>query len=230
MARIKASKKRTTEQVEADEQQAAKDKRAKASAQFVHGLFGLDGLTAVVIGGEGVLGGAIAEGLANAGAHAVVAGINQENGDACVERISQAGGTAEFFKLDATKREDLEALVKHISESKRRCDILVNAAGINAATPFLEISDDEWDRILNVNLRSVRLACQVFGKAMLDAGNGGSIINIASASSETPLSRVFTYSVTKAGVLNLTRNLAREWAEQGIRVNALSPGFFPAEQ
>ena len=83
---------------------------------------------------------------------------------------------------------------------------------------------------MNVNVRSVRLACQVFGKDMLDRGTRASIINIASVSSELPLSRVFTYSTSKAAVLSLTRNLAREWATKGIRVNALSPGFFPAEQ
>lgn len=200
------------------------------STAYVRDLFALDGLTAVVVGGEGVLGGAFSEGLAAAGAHTVVAGINQENGDACVGRIQDAGGSAEFFAADATKREDLEALVKHLSDGGRCCDVLVNAAGINSSTPFLEISDDEWDRILNVNLRSVRISCQVFGQFMLDSGRGGSIINIASASAQLPLSRVFTYSVSKAGVLSLTRNLAREWATQGIRVNALSPGFFPAEQ
>ncbi|HID20991.1 MAG TPA: SDR family oxidoreductase, partial [Planctomycetaceae bacterium] len=148
----------------------------------------------------------------------------------CVERIRDAGGSAEFFRLDATRRDDLEALVEHLSAQNRPLHILVNAAGINSPTPFLEISDEEWERILNVNLRSVRLACQVLGKYMLDQNTPGSIINIASASAEIPLSRVFTYSVSKAGVLNLTRNLAREWAPHGIRVNALSPGFFPAEQ
>ena len=200
------------------------------SMSYLHGLFALDGLTAVVVGGEGVLGGSFCEALAAAGAHVIVAGLNQENGDACVVRIRDAGGSAEFFAVNATKREELEALVKHLEDQGRQLQILVNAAGINSATPFLEITDDEWEKILNVNLRSVRLACQVFGKYMLDNKTPGSIINIASASAQIPLSRVFTYSVTKAGVLSLTRNLAREWAPHSIRVNALSPGFFPAEQ
>src|SRR5207247_5682713 len=112
----------------------------------------------------------------------------------------------------------------------RCCDVLVNGAGTNSPTPFLEISDDEWERIFNVNLNTVRLACQVLGKCMLDKGRGGSIINVASLSAVVPLSRVFTYSATKAALLNLTQNLAREWAPHGIRVNAISPGFFPAEQ
>ena len=108
-------------------------------------------------------------------------------------------------------------------------DILLNGAGINSATPFFEITEDEWDRILNVDLRSIFLGCQVFGKAMVDAG-GGSIINISSASSGPPLSKVFTYSVAKGGVNQITQFLAREFAPHHVRVNALVPGFFPAEQ
>jgi NAD(P)-dependent dehydrogenase (short-subunit alcohol dehydrogenase family) len=115
-----------------------------------------------------------------------------------------------------------------------RADVLVNCAGVNSATPYLEITDEEWDKILAVNLRGVHLACQVFGRRMIEGGqggsHGGSIINIGSVSADIPLSRVFAYSASKAGVVNLTRNLAREWGAQGVRVNAICPGFFPAEQ
>jgi NAD(P)-dependent dehydrogenase (short-subunit alcohol dehydrogenase family) len=89
---------------------------------------------------------------------------------------------------------------------------------------------EEWHRILDTNLTSYMLSCQIFGKAMVERGKGGTIINISSASSEIPLSRVLTYSVSKAGVNILTRYLARELAPHRIRVNALVPGFFPAEQ
>lgn len=201
-----------------------------SSSAYLQNLFGLDGKTAVVIGGTGVLGGSFCEALAGAGAHTVVVGRNPENGQACVDRIAAAGGSAEFMAADSTKSEDLQAIVDHVVASGKNVDILVNSAGVNSATPFLEIEDDEWERIVNVNLRSVRLACQIFARHMLDKGVKGSIINIASLSGMTALSRVFTYSATKAAVLNLTQNLAREWATQGIRVNALSPGFFPAEQ
>ena len=197
---------------------------------YVDDLFGLAGKTAVVIGGTGVLGGAFSEALGGAGAHVYVVGRNSEHGDACVERIKQLGGSAEFFSADSTKREDLDAIVAKLKSEDHHADVVINGAGINSATPFLEITDDEWERILNVNLRGVRLGCQVFGQYMLDRESGGSIINIASLSGITALSRVFTYSATKAAVLNLTQNLAREWGTQGIRVNALSPGFFPAEQ
>ena len=201
-----------------------------SASDYLQRLFGLEGRTAVVIGGGGVLGGTISETFAGAGAHVIVADMSRENGEACVRRIAEAGGSAEFFAADATSRSDLEAITAHLDENSREADVLLNGAGINSATPFLEIEDEEWERILNVNLRSVRLSCQVFGKHMLDRQTKGSIINIASMAGMTALSRVFTYSVTKAGVINLTQNLAHEWAPHGIRVNALSPGFFPAEQ
>ena len=200
------------------------------SESYLRQQFGLDGRTAVVIGGTGVLGGAFSEALASAGAHTVVVGRNAERGAACVGRITSAGGSAEYMAADSTTRGDLEAVVAHLSGQDRQADVLINGAGVNSATPFLEIDDEEWERILNVNLRGVRLACQVFGAYMLDRGTAGSIINVASLSGITALSRVFTYSATKAAVINLTQNLAREWAPHGIRVNSLSPGFFPAEQ
>ncbi|MDA1015929.1 MAG: SDR family NAD(P)-dependent oxidoreductase, partial [Planctomycetota bacterium] len=135
---------------------------------YVEDLFGLTGKTAVVIGGTGVLGGAFCEALGGAGAHVCVVGRNQEHGDACVARIQKLGGTAEFFAADSTKREDLDAIVTQLRAEDRNADVVVNGAGINSATPFLEITDEEWERILNVNLRGVRLGCQVFGQYMLD--------------------------------------------------------------
>jgi len=107
---------------------------------------------------------------------------------------------------------------------------VVNGAGVNSPTPFLEVPEDELDRIMHVNFRAVYLACQVFGAHLVEAGNGGSIINVGSMSGVIPLSRVFTYSASKAAVHNLSKNLAREWAPQNVRVNTIVPGFFPAEQ
>lgn len=172
----------------------------------------------------------MADALAGAGAHIVVIGRNAEHGAEAVARLTKAGGSGEFVAADATQRADLEQVVTHLKATGRACDILINAAGVNSPTPFLDITDEEWDRIFTVNLTSVRLACQVFGRDMQERQTRGSILNIASLSAITPLSRVYTYSASKAAVLNLTLNLAREWAKIGIRVNALSPGFFPAEQ
>lgn len=201
-----------------------------AAETYLTELFGLDGKTAVVIGGTGVLGSAMALALARAGAAVLLVGQNARKGDTAVARIRAAGGRAEFHSADATRADDLQALAERLVDEKRSCDILINGAGVNSPTPFLEITSEEWDRIFQVNLGSVRTACQIFGRLMIERGTRGAIINVASLSAITPLSRVFTYSASKAAVLNLTRNLAREWAPHGIRVNALSPGFFPAEQ
>ena len=117
--------------------------------------------------------------------------------------------------------------------SHGRIDVLVNGAGANSATPFLEIDDAELQRIVAINQLAVALACQEFGRYFVEraasSGEGASIVNVGSEAGLTPLSRVFTYSMTKAAVHNLTRNLAREWGPLGIRCNVLAPGFFPSE-
>ncbi|MEK7404534.1 MAG: glucose 1-dehydrogenase [Acidobacteriota bacterium] len=192
-------------------------------------LFSLSGKAAVVVGGGGVLAGAMATGFAEAGAAVVIADYNGEAAEARAAEIRNLGRRAIAVQCDATKRADLERALAVTLENFGHVDILVNAAGINSATPFFEIGEEEWQRILDVNLKSVFLACQIFGKAMVEAGRG-SIINISSASAGPPLSRVFTYSVTKAGVNQITQFLAREWAPHNVRVNAIRPGFFPAEQ
>ncbi len=192
-------------------------------------LFNLAGKTAVVIGGTGELCGAMAEGLAAAGARVVLVGRDASKAEKRMAAINSAGGEAVFEACEVTSRADLSALADRISAGGKRVDVLVNGAGVNSPTPFLDITEEEMDRIISINLKGVMLACQVFGARMLAAG-GGSIINLGSISGIVPLSRVFTYSATKAAVHNLTKNLAREWAAQGVRVNTLIPGFFPAEQ
>jgi len=193
-------------------------------------MFSLEGKTAVVVGGGGVLAGAMAEGMAAAGAAIVIVDPNLPNAEARAASIQAKGGRAIAVAADASKREDLERALAETLTRFGSVDILINAAGINSGTPFFEITEAEWQKILDVNLKSVFLACQVFGKAMIDAGRGGSIINISSVSSGPPLSKVFTYSITKAGVNQITQFLAREWAPHRVRVNAIRPGFFPAEQ
>src|SRR5256885_7780331 len=193
-------------------------------------LFSLGGDVAVVIGGGGVLAGAMAEGLATAGAHIAIAGRTRENAESRAEAIAAQGRQAIGIQCDATRKLDLEKLRDAVLERFGRIDILINAAGVNSATPFFDISEEEWHRILDVDLKSVFLACQIFGKAMVDAGRGGAIINLSSASSGPPLSKVLTYGVAKAGVNQITQFLARELAPHHVRVNAILPGFFPAEQ
>ena len=199
-------------------------------SDFLNQLFSLNGKTAVVIGGTGELCGAMAEGLASAGAEVVLVGRSKEKAEARLKSIEAAGGKAWFLPCEVDKRDQLEKLLADVVEKSGKVDVLINGAGMNSATPFLEIPEEEWDRIYEVNIKGVFLACQVFGKYFVDRGEGGSIINVGSMSGVIPLSRVFTYSTTKAAVHNLSKNLAREWAEQNIRVNTLVPGFFPAEQ
>ena len=192
-------------------------------------MFDLTGHVAAVIGGTGVLGGVLCHGLGRAGAAVAVMGRSAERGAARLAALEVEGIRAISVVVDATDRASLEAARRETEERLGPVDILVNAAGVNSSTPFFEIELEEWHRVLDANLTSVFLACQVFGKAMVGRG-GGSIINISSASSGPPLSRVATYSVAKAGLNNLTQYLARELAPSRVRVNAIAPGFVPAEQ
>lgn len=199
-------------------------------SDYLNQLFSLAGKTAVVIGGTGELCGAMAEGLAGAGAEVVLVGRSEAKAKARLEKINASGGKAYFLPCEVDQRSQLEKLLADVVDRSGQVDVLVNGAGMNSATPFLEIPEEEWDRIYDVNTKGVFMACQVFGKYFVDRDQGGSIINVGSMSGVIPLSRVFTYSSTKAAVHNLSKNLAREWAEKNIRVNTLVPGFFPAEQ
>jgi len=200
-------------------------------------LFDLSSNVAVVIGGTGVLGGAMAEALASHGAHVIVGGRSEERGQARVDAITAAGGKASFQSIDATDRDKLVAARDAIEKEHGKVSILVNAAGGNrpdATLPpgskFSELPLEAWQGVFDLNLvGGVLLPSQVFGESMVASGKG-SIINIASMAGMIPLSRVVAYSASKAAVINLTQFLAREWATTGVRVNALSPGFFPAEQ
>jgi NAD(P)-dependent dehydrogenase (short-subunit alcohol dehydrogenase family) len=200
-------------------------------------LFNLSGEVAVVIGGTGVLGGGLADGLAAAGAKVAVLGRNAERGDARAKAIRDGGGEARFFAADASDRASLSKARAGIERELGAATILVNAAGgndpkvtVTAERSFESIAADDWRSAFDLNLvGGALLPCQEFGPAMCAAGKG-SIINIASVSAHLPLSRVVAYSAAKAAVLNLTQFLAREWAGKGVRVNSITPGFFPAEQ
>jgi NAD(P)-dependent dehydrogenase (short-subunit alcohol dehydrogenase family) len=200
------------------------------SKDYLHDLFGLDGQIAVVIGGTGVLGGALCEGLAQAGALVVVAGRSQERGEERVRQVEALGGKAAFGAVDVASRASLQQLRDGVVNDHGRVDILINCAGVNSATPFEKIDEADWQRVLDTNLKATFEACQLFAPQMASQAEGGSILNIGSVTSHLPLSRVFAYSASKAAVVNLTKNIAREYATKGVRVNALCPGFFPAEQ
>jgi NAD(P)-dependent dehydrogenase (short-subunit alcohol dehydrogenase family) len=200
-------------------------------------LFDLSGEVAVVIGATGVLGGALAEGLADAGAKVAVLGRNAERGMQRVQSIQGRGGQAAFIAADAVSRCSLTEAHEQVEARLGAPTILVNAAGGNdpkvTVTPeqtFEKIAVEDWHANFDLNLvGGVLLPCQEFGPGLCRRGKG-SIINIASVSAHLPLSRVVSYSAAKAAVLNLSLFLAREWAPRGVRVNTITPGFFPAEQ
>lgn len=200
-------------------------------------LFSLESEVAAVLGGTGVLGGAMAEALAAAGARAAVMGRNEERGRERVRHIEAAGGKAIFQQADANDRASLLRARDAVVAKWGTVSVLVNGAGGNrpeATLPpggdFCKLPLEAWQGVFDLNLvGGTLLPSQVFGEVML-AAKKGSIINIASMSAILPLSRVVAYSASKAAVLSLTKFLAREWATRGVRVNAISPGFFPAEQ
>lgn len=200
-------------------------------------LFSLEGETAVVIGGTGVLGGAMAIALADAGARVALVGRSVERGSRRVAEIEESRGVAMFLAADAVDRDSLTRARDSIIERWGPVSVLVNAAGGNrpdATLPpgsdFCQLPLPAWQGVFDLNLvGGVLLPCQVFGAAMIAAARG-SIINIASLAGIIPLSRVVAYSAAKTAVISLTKFLAREWAPRGIRVNAISPGFFPADQ
>ena len=197
---------------------------------YIDEMFGLQGKTAVIIGGGGVLGGKMGESLARAGADIAILDLNLQNAQKQAEAIKAYGVKAVSLQVDASNKKHLQDAADAVFAQLGRVDILLNAPGINSATPFFEISEEEYEKIMRTNLTSMVFSCQIFGNIMVQQGEGGCVINISSASSGPPLSKIFTYSVSKAGVNNLTQFLAREWAPYRIRVNALAPGFFPAEQ
>ncbi len=196
---------------------------------FIESLFDLRGRVAAVTGGGGYLCSEMARGLAKAGCKIVVMDLRIKKAEAVAEEIcDKLGGEAVGIEIDATNKDAFNTGLATTINTFGHVDILINGAGINAPTPFLDIKLDEFHAVMNSQITSTLLGCQVFGKHMLARGKG-SIINVSSASAGPPLSKAFTYSVAKAGIVNLTQNLGREWGAKGVRVNAIRPGFFPTE-
>ncbi len=192
-------------------------------------LYNLKNKVAVVIGGGGHLCSAMAEGLAIAGASIVVVDMRIEKSDKVAKRINeQLGSRAISIEANVTNEQSLLKALEKILKEFPGVDILVNGAGKNSPTPFLDISTEEWQEVMDSQITGTMLGCKVFAPVMINKRKG-SIINISSASAGPPLSKAFAYSVAKAGIKNLTMNLAREWAQYNVRVNAIRPGFFPTE-
>lgn len=195
---------------------------------YLASLFGLEGKVVLLTGAGGFLVGEMARAAGRAGMKVVCCDLEPDGAERSAQAINSAGGAAIACSLDVRSRAGFEAALEITLKAFDGLDCVVNGAGINAPTAFFDIGVEEWNDILAVQLTGTLLSCQILGKQLVRQGKG-SIINISSASSGPPLSKAFTYSVAKAGVRNLTQNLAREWGTKGVRVNALRPGFFPTE-
>ncbi len=202
-------------------------------------LFSLQGKTAVVTGGTGVLGGAMAHGLARAGAKVAILGRREERAASVANEICEAGGDAIPLPADVLDIEQLHTARAKLVDEWGSLDILVNAAGGNTAAAtvsgdvtFFNMSQEAFDHVLQLNLTGTLLPSQVFGELMAEK-RSGSIVNISSMSAERPLTRVLGYGTAKAAIDNFTRWLAVELVNkygEGLRVNAIAPGFFIGEQ
>ena len=196
---------------------------------YIDSLFNLRGKVVVITGAGGHLCSEMARSFAQAGCSLVLLDIRLEKVEKLRSSLNQSG----FHKiiveqLDVSKKDEHQHALEATLEGFGRVDVLINGAGINGPTPILDLQLEEWYAILDSQLTGTLLGSQVFGAQMLSQGSG-SIINISSASADPPLSKAFSYSVAKAGIVNLTKNIAREWATSGVRVNAIRPGFFPTE-
>lgn len=202
-------------------------------------LFSVDGKVAAVTGGTGVLGSAMAMGLAHAGAKTIIIGRRNEAGQKLVDEITLKGGTALFIKADVLNGKELESANETILSKFGRIDILVNGAGGNMAgavispdKTFFDLQMDEFEKVVDLNLTGTVLPSKIFCQDMARRGKGV-VVNIASMASFRSITRVVGYSAAKSAVMNFTEWLAVEMAKkfgEGIRVNGLAPGFFLTEQ
>jgi NAD(P)-dependent dehydrogenase (short-subunit alcohol dehydrogenase family) len=190
-----------------------------------HDLFDIAGSVAIVTGGGRGLGAAIADGFAAAGARVVIGDQDADTAQVTADAIRERGGAALASQCDITNPTQVQALVDLAVRTYGALDILVNNAGINIPKPAAELTLDEWNRIINVNLTGTFVCCQSGGMQMLRQGHG-CIINICSVHGHVGsyVHQAAAYNASKAGVINLTRSLALEWGEHGIRVNGISPG------
>jgi len=188
-------------------------------------LFSLEGKVAVVTGGTSGIGLALSLGLAEAGADVIASARRKEQVDSTAKEIEARGRKTIRMASDVGDRASLETLLTGVIEAFGKVDILVNCAGMIKRTPTLDLSEADWNNILNVNLTGTLRACQVFGRSMLERGYGR-IVNIASLNSFVALNEVAAYAASKAGVASLTRSLAVEWSKKGVTVNAVAPGVF----
>jgi 2-deoxy-D-gluconate 3-dehydrogenase len=187
-------------------------------------LFDLSGQVAVVTGGAQGIGHATSDRLAEAGAHAVVVDVNKEAADAAVGGIEAAGGKASAVVADLRHAMEGRRIIEDTIAAHGRIDILVNNAGVYPPVPTLEITEEQWDEVNNINLKSAFFASQAAAKHMVENKIAGRIVNISSMDAISATPHLCHYAASKGGMLAITRTFAIELAAYGIRVNAIAPG------
>ena len=191
-------------------------------------LFSVRDQVALVSGGSRGIGRALAAGFAERGAQVVISGREQVTLDRTAEEISKAPRRVRAIVADVAKPEDISRLVEQVLQEFGRIDTLVSVAGVNKRMKVENYTPEEFDWILDINLRGAFLLAQRVGRHMIER-RGGNIINIDSLNTYAPLKGVTPYAISKAGVSMMTRAMATEWGQHGVRVNAIAPGFFPTD-
>ena len=190
--------------------------------------FSLENKIAVVIGGTGGIGGALSVGLAEAGANVVATSRNAKKVENVAEKIRSLGRKTLTILTDATSEEDMRLLSNRVLENFGRVDILINAAGVNIRNPLIDMSYDDWSKVIKTNLDSVFLGSKYFARIMIQE-QYGKIINLGSLNSVIASSNLSAYAASKGGVVQLTKSLAVELAQHNINVNVILPGYFDTE-
>lgn len=188
--------------------------------------FQLENKVAVVTGAGRGIGRAIAIGFAEAGADVALLSRTEQDLEEVAEIIKGIGRKAYIVKTDVTRREDVRSAVVKVLEQAGKIDILVNNAGMNIRSKALEVTDEEWQTIMNTNLKSAFMMAQEVGKVMKEQNQGGKIINISSVAGTIALRTGVVYAATKAAIIQMTKVLAMEWGQYGINVNSIGPWYF----
>lgn len=186
-------------------------------------LFSLKGKVAIVTGGSRGIGFEMARALSEAGANIIIVNRKETGGNIAVEKLREKGADCLAIAADVSNQEDVVRVARQALECYRKIDILINCAGITLRKPTLEIQENEWDQIIDINLKGTFLCCQEVGKIMIKAKKG-KIINVSSVAAFTAIESRIPYGASKAGVSQLTKGFALEWAPFNVNVNAIAPG------
>ena len=196
------------------------------SNSFLESLFSLKDKVALIVGGGGELGKSMALGIAKAGADVVIADIKAQAANEVSEEIAALGRKSAGFQVDVTDSKKVDQMVDEVIDQFSKIDILVNSAGISRHIPAHEMTDEDWETVVKINLNGTFFCCRAVGKYMIKQGKG-SIINIASMSGSITNKDSFnaSYCASKGGVKMLSKQLAEQWARYNIRINSISPGY-----